>query len=124
MVYFGPADRARQYFIDMGYVPANRQTTPDFLVSVTDPNGRTAVDEQQEASGSNSRPIPRNAAEFEAYYRDSEIRKINLEDIQGYRTEFVDKGHLMQSYKESAHQEKARHTRTKASFCFLRFICF
>lgn len=35
MVYFGPADQARQYFIDMGYEPANRQTTPDFLVSVS-----------------------------------------------------------------------------------------
>ncbi|KAG6814964.1 hypothetical protein H0H93_011487, partial [Arthromyces matolae] len=38
MVYYGPADKARQYFIDMGYQPANRQTTPDFLVAVTDPN--------------------------------------------------------------------------------------
>ena len=33
MVYFGPADRARGYFIDMGYEPANRQTTADFLVA-------------------------------------------------------------------------------------------
>lgn len=33
MAYFGPADRARQYFIDMGYEPANRQTTADFLVA-------------------------------------------------------------------------------------------
>lgn len=33
MAYFGPANRARQYFIDMGYQPANRQTTSDFLVS-------------------------------------------------------------------------------------------
>jgi ATP-binding cassette subfamily G (WHITE) protein 2 (SNQ2) len=35
MAYFGPADRARQYFIDMGYEPAYRQTTPDFLVAVS-----------------------------------------------------------------------------------------
>ena len=32
MAYFGPANRARQYSIDMGYQPANRQTTADFLV--------------------------------------------------------------------------------------------
>ena len=32
-VYMGPANRARQYFIDMGYEPANRQTTADFLVA-------------------------------------------------------------------------------------------
>jgi ATP-binding cassette subfamily G (WHITE) protein 2 (SNQ2) len=35
MAYFGPADGARQYFIDMGYEPAYRQTTPDFLVAVS-----------------------------------------------------------------------------------------
>ena len=33
MAYFGSARKARQYFIDMGYQPANRQTTADFLVS-------------------------------------------------------------------------------------------
>ena len=32
-VYMGPAHEARQYFIDMGYEPANRQTTADFLVA-------------------------------------------------------------------------------------------
>jgi ATP-binding cassette subfamily G (WHITE) protein 2 (SNQ2) len=33
MAYFGRADQARQYFIDLGYEPANRQTTADFLVA-------------------------------------------------------------------------------------------
>jgi ATP-binding cassette subfamily G (WHITE) protein 2 (SNQ2) len=35
MVYFGPANLAREYFLSLGYVPqAERQTTPDFIVSV------------------------------------------------------------------------------------------
>ncbi|KZP17173.1 hypothetical protein FIBSPDRAFT_957352 [Athelia psychrophila] len=34
IVYLGPADHARGYFEDMGYVPANRQTTADYLVAV------------------------------------------------------------------------------------------
>jgi hypothetical protein len=33
MAYFGRADQARQYFIDLGFEPAHRQTTSDFLVS-------------------------------------------------------------------------------------------
>jgi ATP-binding cassette, subfamily G (WHITE), member 2, SNQ2 len=33
MAYFGRADQARQYFIDLGYEPAHRQTTADFIVS-------------------------------------------------------------------------------------------
>jgi ATP-binding cassette subfamily G (WHITE) protein 2 (SNQ2) len=35
MVYMGSAREARQYFMDMGYAPANRQTTADFLVAGT-----------------------------------------------------------------------------------------
>ena len=33
MAYFGRADQARQYFIDLGYEPAPRQTTSDFLLA-------------------------------------------------------------------------------------------
>lgn len=43
MAYYGPADKARQYFIDMGYEPANRQTTPDFLVAVSSPHFSQSV---------------------------------------------------------------------------------
>ena len=35
MAYFGPAALARQYFIDLGYEPADRQATPNFLLSVS-----------------------------------------------------------------------------------------
>lgn len=112
MVYFGPAHLARQYFIDMGYVPANRQTTPDFLVSVTDPNGRTMRDDMPEGS----KPIPKTPLEFEQYYRDSDIRKMNLEDMEDYRSEFVDKENLAKEYRTSARQEQARHTRGKSSY--------
>ena len=40
MAYFGPARGAFDYFVEMGYKPAHRQTTADFLVAVTDPNAR------------------------------------------------------------------------------------
>ena len=33
MTYFGRADQARQYFIDLGFEPHHRQTTADFLVA-------------------------------------------------------------------------------------------
>ncbi len=33
MTYFGRADQARQYFINLGFEPAHRQTTADFLVA-------------------------------------------------------------------------------------------
>ncbi|KAH6877437.1 pleiotropic drug resistance ABC transporter [Coprinopsis sp. MPI-PUGE-AT-0042] len=112
MVYFGPARLARQYFIDMGYEPANRQTTPDFLVSVTDPKGRTTRDNRPEGS----KPIPKTPLEFEQYYRDSEIRKMNLKDMEEYEREFVDKEEVADEYRKSAREEQARHTRGKSSY--------
>ena len=33
MAYFGRADQARQYFLNLGFEPAHRQTTADFLVA-------------------------------------------------------------------------------------------
>jgi len=132
MAYFGPASEARQYFIDMGYKPANRQTTPDFLISVTDPEGRTEsnIDEESvfEVSGHDQerrsqrsstigierrRPIPRTAIEFAEYYKQSGIRQLNIRDMEDYKEHFVGKPELEASYKESSRAEHARHTRKK-----------
>lgn len=117
MVYFGPINLARQYFIDMGYVPANRQTTPDFLVSVTDPLGRRMITKEDDNRSPElkNRPIPQTALEFEEYYKNSEIRKINLEDIRLYKAENVDKPDRKVAYRESAKAEHARHTRRAVS---------
>src|SRR4051794_8924165 len=70
-VYFGPASDAKQYFIDMGYEPANRQTTPDFLVATTDPLARKPRPD--------AKSIPRTASEFEAHFKQSKIGQINRE---------------------------------------------
>ncbi|KIP01968.1 hypothetical protein PHLGIDRAFT_130987 [Phlebiopsis gigantea 11061_1 CR5-6] len=102
MAYFGPADKARQYFIDMGYEPANRQTTPDFLVSVTDPGGRIL------RPGFEAR-APRTAAEMVEYYDRSQISQDNREDIRSYKSEFVANEHRLSLYKDS---HKAEHAKT------------
>ena len=111
MVYFGPIHLARQYFIDMGYVPANRQTTPDFLVSVTDPLGRKT----KQSPELMNHPIPQTALEFEEYYKNSEIMKMNLEDIRSYKAEYVDKPDRNVAYNESTKVEHSRHTRRTVS---------
>jgi ATP-binding cassette, subfamily G (WHITE), member 2, SNQ2 len=109
MVYFGPADQAKQYFIDMGYEPADRQTTADFLVAVTDPKGRIA-------RANIKSPLPSNAAEFEAYYQKSDIKAQNKEDMAAYRSEFVGHPDRVSAYRQSAWAEHARHLRTGSSY--------
>ncbi|GBE83477.1 pleiotropic drug resistance ABC transporter [Sparassis latifolia] len=108
MAYFGPADRARQYFIDMGYEPANRQTTADFLVAVTDPGGRIV------RSGFESR-VPRTAIEFADTFKQSELAQLNRDDMQSYRDEFVGKPQRASIYSASAQAERAKTIPSKKS---------
>lgn len=108
MAYFGPADKARQYFIDMGYEPANRQTTADFLVSVTDPNGRIL------RPGS-VRP-PQTATEFAEYFRNSELGKLNRQEIEEYTVAFVGKSERKEAYKQSARQEIAKRSTKRSPY--------
>lgn len=127
MAYFGPANRARQYFIDMGFEPANRQTTADFLVAgaylsplfrlgltnhfnlVTDPKGRTV------RSGFESR-APRTAIEFAECFKNSEVANINRDDMDSYEMDFIGKEHRLSTYRESAAAERAKHTISGSSY--------
>lgn len=109
MVYYGPASLARQYFIDMGYQPANRQTTPDFLVAVTDPNARTARE------GYENR-VPRTADEFVEYYRQSNVWNTNEEDMDAYLNEFVGKPERALAYRNSARAEHATTAKKKSAY--------
>jgi ATP-binding cassette subfamily G (WHITE) protein 2 (SNQ2) len=109
MAYFGPADQARQYFVDMGYDPVNsRQVTPDFLVAVTDPKGRVA------RPGFTS--IPRTAAEFAEYFKKSPLGEQNRRDMEAYERDFVGKSERVTEYQKSARAEHAKSSRKSSSF--------
>lgn len=109
MAYYGPMDLARQYFINMGYEPANRQTTADFLVAVTDPNGRNVRKGFEKTA-------PRTADEFAAYFRESEAAQINKEDMDSYHHEFVEPRDRTSAFIASAKQEHATTTRKKSAY--------
>ncbi|KAG5650930.1 hypothetical protein H0H81_010505 [Sphagnurus paluster] len=108
MAYFGPADQAKQYFLDMGYEPANRQTTADFLVSVTDPNARIVRPGIQS--------LPRTADEFAEYFKKSSLGATNREDIQLYKNQFVGKAENASAYIASAQAEHAKHVREASPY--------
>ncbi|KAL5532389.1 SNQ2_2 [Sanghuangporus sanghuang] len=77
MLYHGKADAARQYFIDLGYDPLPRQTTSDFLISVTDPLGRIQ---------NPGRPFsaPRTAEEFARAFHRSPLGRANRLEVANY----------------------------------------
>jgi ATP-binding cassette subfamily G (WHITE) protein 2 (SNQ2) len=118
MAYFGPANQAKQYFIDMGYEPANRQTTADFLVAVTDPLGRIErpINHHHHHNNNNNMPIPRTAAEFAAHFQRSPFALANEDDIASYRSEFVGQPKRAHTYIESVRAEHAEHTSKKSAY--------
>ncbi|KAI9569369.1 ABC-2 type transporter-domain-containing protein [Boletus coccyginus] len=109
MAYFGPAKEAKRYFMDMGYEPQNRQTTPDFLVAVTDPHGRKIRSGFQGV-------IPRTADEMAGYFRTSAYGQLNHSSTDSYYALYVDKPELKRTYDASASSERARHAPNGQSY--------
>jgi len=93
----------------MGYQPANRQTTPDFLVAVTDPNARTARE------GYENR-VPRTPDEFAEHYHKSNVWQVNQEDMKAHLREFVGKPNHASAYLESAQAEHAATSSKKSTY--------
>ena len=98
MVYQGPAKEAKQYFIDLGFYCPDRQTTADFLTSVTDPT------ERRFREGYENR-APRTAEDFEKAFKSSKNYQKVLADVDDYekhidRSGFADAREFQQSVKE------------------------
>ncbi|KII90642.1 hypothetical protein PLICRDRAFT_136999 [Plicaturopsis crispa FD-325 SS-3] len=110
MVYYGPANCARAYFMDMGYEPANRQTTADFLVAVTDPNGRNF------RAGVDPATIPRSAIEFANYFACNVISDENREDMRTFKEEFVGKSDRASAFLESVHAERSKNAKVSSAY--------
>jgi len=106
MVYFGPAKSAKDYFIDMGFEPQNRQTTPDFLVAVTDPNGRR-IRPGYEGS------VPRTSEELASWFMASDFGRQNQEAIEQRCKQCVGNHEHKQAYLSSV---AAEHGNTSTAY--------
>ncbi|KAF4336765.1 ATP-binding protein multidrug cassette transport [Fusarium beomiforme] len=79
-LYFGRAEDAKKYFMDLGFECPERWTTADFLTSVTDEHERSVREGWEDR-------IPRTAEEFADAYRRSEDYQKNLRDIDEFEAE-------------------------------------
>ncbi|ETS84616.1 hypothetical protein PFICI_02641 [Pestalotiopsis fici W106-1] len=81
-IYFGPASKAKAFFEAQGWFCPRRQTTGDFLTSLTNPIERTPRKGMEDK-------VPKTAADFEKYWRDSpEYRALRIE-MSHYEEQFV-----------------------------------
>ena len=109
-IFWGPTRRAKEYFEEMGYFCPQRQTTGDFLTSVTNPT------ERQVRDGYEGR-VPRTPADFEAYWRSSADFGSLLEVIQQHELEHpVGDAAQLESFQASKRDAQAKHTRPKSPY--------
>ncbi|KAF9428716.1 hypothetical protein BGZ94_001367 [Podila epigama] len=107
-IYFGPANEAKQYFIDMGFHCPPRQTTPDFLTAITDPNERKA------RSGFLGR-LPSTPKEFEDAFKSSSFYTTVEKNRIEYQAQ-VQELNPASEFKDATMQTKQKHVSPKSPY--------
>ena len=103
-IYCGQAGDAKLYFEDMGWACPPRQTTADFLTSVTNPK------ERQVARGYEGR-VPQTAEEFERCWLQSEAYGACIADIQRHEENYPSDGSGLRELKDSHRAMQSKHAR-------------
>ncbi|KAB8232014.1 pleiotropic drug resistance family ABC transporter [Aspergillus alliaceus] len=108
-IYFGSARDAKRFFMDMGFDCPERQTTGDFLTSLTSPTERVVRKGYESL-------VPRTPDEFAARWRDSMERKQLLTNIESFQSEFPLGGSKKEEFSRSRAAEKAKGTRASSPY--------
>ncbi|KAF2198452.1 putative multidrug resistance ABC transporter [Delitschia confertaspora ATCC 74209] len=108
-IYFGKTTTARQYFLDMGFVCPDRQTTADFLTSMT-----SALERVVRPGFENK--VPRTPDEFAQRWKDSAERQQLLRDIEEYDRKYPIGGEQFEKFKESRRAQQAKHQRAQSPY--------
>ncbi|KAK4145658.1 ATP-binding cassette transporter PDR5 [Dichotomopilus funicola] len=108
-IFFGRADAARQYFIDLGFECPSRQTTPDFLTSMTSPQERI-IRPGFEAKA------PRTPDEFAAAWKNSPEYGSLKAEIEEYKESHPINGPDAVAFRASKKAQQARGQRLKSPF--------
>lgn len=107
-IYSGSATEAKQYFINMGYSCPARQTTADFLTSITNPAEREVI------PGYESK-VPRTPIEFYHYWQSSPERKALLQDVDNYLAQAKDLN-KEEEFKQSHRARQSKRARPSSAF--------
>ncbi|EAS36064.3 pleiotropic drug resistance family protein [Coccidioides immitis RS] len=108
-IYFGNAVRAKHYFIEMGFECPDRQTTADFLTSITNPA------ERRIRPGFQNR-VPQTPDEFAERWRKSPERQALLAEIEEYNAEFPLDGAQLEKFQQSRQAEKSKAVRKSSPY--------
>ncbi|KAF2835370.1 ABC drug exporter AtrF [Patellaria atrata CBS 101060] len=109
-IYQGPASKAKQYFIELGFECPERQTTPDFLTSIADPAARHF------RKGFEAR-APKSPEELAQAFRTSSVYREVLQDVTDYEKELHDTDFLdAKRFKDTTREQKSKTVPKSSSY--------
>ncbi|KEY67730.1 hypothetical protein S7711_03981 [Stachybotrys chartarum IBT 7711] len=108
-IFFGRADHAKQYFINLGFECPARQTTPDFLTSMTSSLERVV---RQGFEGK----TPNTPDEFAAAWKSSAEYKALQVEIEEYKVEHPFNGAAAETFRATKKAHQARGQRSASPY--------
>lgn len=108
-IFFGRTGDAKQYFINLGFECPARQTTPDFLTSMTSPIERVVRSDFKNK-------VPRTPDEFAEAWRNSAEYTALQAEIEEYKNEHPINGPDAEVFRASRRDDQAKVQRAKSPF--------
>ncbi|KAL6229268.1 hypothetical protein BDW75DRAFT_249912 [Aspergillus navahoensis] len=108
-IYFGPTGEARDYFTTMGFDCPSRQTTADFLTSLTSPAERRVKPGYE-------RRVPRTPQEFALRWQNSPECARLLQEIDAFDKEYPIGGDSLTTFSEARRQMQSKQQRAKSPY--------
>ncbi|KAJ5975960.1 hypothetical protein N7481_009667 [Penicillium waksmanii] len=108
-IFFGPCNKAKEYFVEMGWDCPPRQTVGDFLTSVTNPQERKAREGM-------ANEVPRTPDDFEQYWKKSPHYERLKKEILEYCEEYPVGGEAEKDFGATKRLRQAKHVRPKSPY--------
>ncbi|RMD44427.1 hypothetical protein DV735_g711, partial [Chaetothyriales sp. CBS 134920] len=108
-IFFGDCKHAKTYFLNMGFDCPERQTTADFLTSMT------SVTERKVRPGFEDK-VPRTPDEFARRWKESPERAALLEAIDQYDKDHPIGGPDLERFQQSMNLQKSKRQRQKSPY--------
>jgi len=110
VVYFGPCEEARAYFVSLGFADMPRQTTPDYLSGCTDPNERRYQEGRDETN------VPSTPEEMAKAFQESDIYRRMIAEKDEYKTLMQNNEKDRAEFRQAVVEQKHRGVRKESPY--------
>ncbi|KAL4895766.1 ABC-2 type transporter-domain-containing protein [Aspergillus ambiguus] len=108
-IYFGRTEEAKEFFTNMGFECPDRQTTADFLTSLTSPSERIVKKGYEDK-------VPRTPDEFAAAWKNSAAHAKLMSDIDEYNQQYPLGGEALGKFIDSRKAMQSKSQRVGSPY--------